>query len=53
MLDKGGLDRKTKGLIAMAVSLVNGCDYCSLAHGSVALMSGARQDEINDTKKVI
>jgi len=36
-----------------SVSLVNGCEYCSLVHESVALRSGASRDEINDAKKVI
>lgn len=53
MLADGALDRKTKELLALAVSLVNGCDYCSLAHESVALMSGASQQEVNEAKKVV
>ena len=53
MIEEGALDRKTKELLAMVVSLVNGCEYCSLAHESVALMSGASQEEINDAKKVL
>ncbi len=53
MINDSALDRKTKELIALAVSLVNGCEYCSLAHESMASMVGASQDEINDTKKVI
>lgn len=53
MLAEGALDRKTKELLAMAISLVNGCEYCSLAHESVALMSGASQEEVNEAKKVV
>lgn len=53
MIKDGALDRKTKELIAMVVSLVNGCEYCSLAHESMASMVGASQDEINDAKKVV
>ena len=53
MIEESVLDRKTKELLAMVVSLVNGCGYCSLAHESVALMSGASQEEINDAKKVL
>ena len=53
MIDEGALDRKTKEIIALAVSLVNGCEYCSLAHESVALMTGASQHEINEAKKVV
>lgn len=53
MLAEGALDRKTKELLAMAISLVNGCEYCSLAHEGVALTSGASQEEVNETKKVV
>ncbi len=53
MIEEGTLDRKTKELIAMTVSLVNGCEYCSLAHEGVALMSGASQEEVNEVKKVV
>ncbi len=53
MLADGALDRKTKELLALAVSLVNGCEYCSLAHEGVALMSGASQEEVNEAKKVV
>lgn len=53
MLADGALDRKTKELLALAVSLVNGCEYCSLAHESVALMSGASRQEVNEAKKVV
>lgn len=53
MIAESALDRKTKELIALVVSLVNGCEYCSLAHESMALMLGASQDEITDAKKVM
>lgn len=53
MLADGALDRKTRELIALAVSLVNRCQYCSLAHETMALMSGASQQHINETKQVV
>lgn len=53
MLREGKLDRKTKELIAMAVSLVNRCEYCSLAHEAIAEMVGASREEINEAKQVI
>lgn len=46
------LDRKTKELVAMAVSLTNNCQYCSLAHEAMSLMVGASEDEINEVKEV-
>ena len=53
MLDAGPLDRKTKELIALTVSLVNRCEYCSLAHESIALASGATQAEIGQLHQVV
>ncbi len=41
-----GLDPKTKELIAIAVSAVNGCDYCVDAHRAIALQAGVTDDEI-------
>ncbi len=53
MLAETALDRKTKELIALAVSLVNRCDYCSLAHEAMARMAGATDEELTDLKKVV
>ncbi len=53
MLADTALDRKTKELIALAVSLVNRCDYCSLAHETMARMAGATDEELTDLKKVV
>lgn len=47
------LERKTKELIALAVSIVNNCQYCSLAHEAMALMVGASGQDIVETKEVI
>ena len=41
-----GLDAKTKELIIIAVSAVNGCTYCLDAHRSAALAAGVTDDEI-------
>lgn len=41
-----GLDPKTKELIAIAVSAVNGCDYCVSAHRASALKAGVTDEEI-------
>jgi len=53
MLSPGGLDRKTRELIAFVVSEVNRCNYCSLAHETTALMAGATLLEIQQTRKII
>ena len=47
------LDRKTKELIATAVSITNNCQYCSLAHEAMALMIGASKEEIVEMKEVV
>ncbi len=47
------LDRKTKELIAVAVSIVNQCRYCSLAHESMALMKGASRQELIELKEIV
>ncbi len=53
MIKESQLERKTKELIAMTVSLVNNCNYCSLAHEAMALKCGATETEILEAKKVI
>ena len=53
MLDEGALNRKTKELIALVVSLVNHCEYCSLAHEAMAKMAGASPQEIIEAKEVL
>lgn len=53
MLAEGPLDRKTRELIAMTVSIVNHCEYCSLAHEAMAGRLGASKAEINHAKQVI
>ncbi len=53
MIEEGPLDRKTRELIAFAVSVINNCEYCSLAHEKMARMQGASQDEINHARQVI
>ena len=41
-----GLDAKTRELIIIAVSAVNGCAYCLDAHRSAALAAGVSDEEI-------
>jgi AhpD family alkylhydroperoxidase len=53
MLNESALDRKTKELIALTVSLVNRCEYCSLAHETMAKMYGSTDEEIGEIKKVV
>ena len=53
MIEEGPLDRKTRELIALTVSIINNCEYCSLAHEAMAGQVGASKDEINHAKRVI
>lgn len=53
MLEAGTLDRKTRELIAMTVSIVNHCDYCTLAHETMARQLGATAEEIHHAKQII
>ena len=41
-----GLDPRTKELIAVAVSAVNGCEYCLSAHRGAAKAAGVTDEEI-------
>jgi AhpD family alkylhydroperoxidase len=50
---EGSLDRKTKELIAVAVSITNNSRYCMLAHEAMALMKGASTEDIIETKQVV
>ena len=48
----GALDRKTKELIALAISVVMRCDDCIAHHVSDALNAGATRDELCDALAV-
>jgi len=50
---EGNLDRKAKELIALTVSLVRDCEYCSNAHEAMALMQGASRKELVELKQVV
>lgn len=41
----GALDTKTKGLIAFAIGVVEGCDGCVASHGQAAARAGATCQE--------
>lgn len=46
------LDPKTRELIMVAVSSVNGCGYCVDAHRAMGLKSGATEEEISGAIEV-
>ena len=53
MLSEGGLDRKTRELIALAVSLVNRCEYCAMAHETMARGTGATDRELGQLVQIV
>lgn len=53
MLRPSALDRKTKELIALAVSKANDCTYCSLAHETLARQAGATPAEIGEVRQIV
>jgi AhpD family alkylhydroperoxidase len=50
---QAALDRKTKEIIAMVVSLLNHCQYCHLAHKTMARMCGAKEEELQEAVMVL
>lgn len=44
----GALDRKTKELMALAISITHGCDDCIAHHVHDAMKAGATRDEFAD-----
>lgn len=49
----GALDAKTKELIYVAVSVANGCHYCSASHSHLAKTKGATEDELAELVEVV
>jgi uncharacterized peroxidase-related enzyme len=47
------LDRKTKEMLALAVSLVNDCSYCKGAHSQMAKAAGASEMELTELREVV
>jgi len=45
----GALDRKTKELMALAISVTHGCDDCIAHHVHDAMEAGATREEFADT----
>src|SRR3954470_13315981 len=49
-LNKGSLPAKVREQIALAVSQVNGCDYCLSAHSAIGRMVGLTAEQIRDSR---
>lgn len=53
VMGPGTLDRKTKEIIAFAVSATNGCEYCVNAHGAALKGLGLGDVEITEVMAVV
>ena len=49
----GALDAKTKELIYLAVSVANGCHYCSASHTNLAKGKGVSEEELAEMVEII
>ena len=49
----GALDPLTKELIYLAVSVANGCHYCSASHTNLAKGKGNTEDELAEMVEII
>ncbi|XOB63862.1 carboxymuconolactone decarboxylase family protein [Deferribacteres bacterium DY0037] len=50
---EGKLDRKTKEVIAVVVSILKNCNYCATSHTRMLKALGASDEEISEIYKVI
>ena len=53
VMQPGALDRLTKELIYVAVSVANGCDYCIASHSAAAEKAGMTPAMFNELMAVI
>ncbi len=53
VMQPGALDAKTKELIYLAVSVANGCHYCSASHSAFAAKKGASEAELAEMVEIV
>ena len=53
VMEHGKLSRKTKEMIALAVSIANNCEYCVYAHADELKKLGVSQEEILEVAGVV
>ncbi len=46
VMAEGSIDLRTKELVIVRVSQLNGCSYCLAAHGPVALEAGVPEEQL-------
>ena len=49
----GALDAVTKELIYLAVSVANGCHYCSASHTALAKKKGATEEQLAEMVEIV
>jgi AhpD family alkylhydroperoxidase len=49
----GALDARTKELIYLAVSVANGCHYCSASHTHLAKGKGVTEEELAEMVEIV
>ena len=49
----GALDAVTKELIYLAVSVANGCHYCSASHSALAKKKGASEEQLAELAQIV
>ena len=49
-LSHGALSPKVREQLALAISEINGCDYCLAAHSAIGKMVGLTADQIHDSR---
>ena len=53
VMKKGALDHVTKELIYVAVSITNGCEYCTRSHSFAAKKKGATDEMLKEMFAVV
>jgi AhpD family alkylhydroperoxidase len=52
-MQPGALDAATKELIYLAVSIANGCHYCSASHTALAKKKGATEEQLAEMVEIV
>ena len=52
-MQPGALDAVTKELIYLAVSVANGCHYCSASHAALAKKKGASEEQLAELVEIV
>jgi len=53
VMQPGALDARTKELIYLAVSVANGCHYCTASHTALAKQKGATEEQLAEMVEIV